>query len=73
MLVDELEQGDVAILDAALSAERLDQQADSGPIAHSASKTDLGQPRIGAARGALSAVLLGVALWAAILAPIIRH
>lgn len=69
MLVDQLEQGDVAILDAALSAERLDQRAEPGGIAPTATETELGSPRFGAAGGAL----LDVVLWASGLAPIIRH
>jgi hypothetical protein len=71
MLVDELERADVAILDAALSAERLEPRAEPGVIA--TTSTESGQSRFGAVRGAVSGVLLGVALWAAILAPMVRH
>ena len=49
MLVDHLEQGDVAILDAALSGERLDQRAEPGGIASTATHTELRPPRFGAA------------------------
>ena len=73
MLVDKWERGDVAILDAALSAERLEQRAEPGRIASCPTETESGEPRFGTARGVLSGVLVGVALWAAILAPIVRH
>ena len=73
MLVDELERADVAILDAALSAERLDQRAESGRDWLPVTENESAQKRFGAARGTLSGVLLGVALWTAILAPIVKH
>ena len=73
MLVDELERADVAILEAALSAEHLDLRAEPGRHAPPVTEKESAQTRFGAARGALSGVLLGVALWAAILAPIVRH
>lgn len=73
MLVDQLERGDVAILDAALSAERLELRPELGRMAPPAREADSGQSRFGAARVALSGVLLGFALWAPILTPIIRH
>lgn len=50
MLIDELEQADVAILDAALSAERLELGAESNRRPAAATETELGSPRFGASR-----------------------
>ena len=72
MLVDEMERAEVAILDAALSADRIRQQAESG-IVPAAAEAEPSIHRFSAARGAVSGVFLGVTLWAAILAPVFRR
>ena len=63
VLVDELEPADVAILDAALSAERIETRAEGG-MAPPAAGPEHSLIRFDAAR-ALSGVLLGAAVLAA--------
>ncbi|HLK50818.1 MAG TPA: hypothetical protein VKT49_21905 [Bryobacteraceae bacterium] len=66
MLVDHLGQTDVAVLDAALSGEVRDQRAEAPESAPPAAD------RSRAARGTTAGIVLGAALWAAILIPMIR-
>ena len=66
MLVDHLEQADVAILDQALSGEVRDQRVEAPESAPPAADC------LRAVRGTLAGILLGAAVWAAILIPMIR-
>jgi hypothetical protein len=73
VLVNEMEAEDVVVLDAALSAECRDQRLASAKITPPAAKREPSTFGYGAARGTLAGVLLGAALWATILIPIVRR
>ena len=73
MFVDDMEPADVAILDAALSAERLEQQAEAGSAETIGTDGESFRARWAAPRGALSGVLVGLTLWAVILVPVFRR